>query len=276
MIGQFLLAFRETLEAALIIAIVLTYLVRTRRRSFMPYAWYGVFIAVGASIALGIFVWFLFGGLTGSSKALFEGVAALIAVPVLSSMIYWMARKGKNIKMELERQLEAIAGRNAMVALMGFSFIVVFREGLETVLFLTPFMVEDVAGTVIGAALGIILSLILAYGIFVVGMKINLRKFFYTTSILLVLLAAGLVGYGVHEVLEYSKDVGTETGWPGEYAYALNIPESSPFHHKGIVGAIFAVMLGYTVKAEWLRLITHFGYLAIVLPLVIHIYRKPD
>ncbi len=276
MIGQFLLAFRETLEAALIIAIVLTYLSRTRRKTLIRYAWYGVYTAVAASIALGVLVWLLFGGLVGPSKALFEGVAALIAVSVLSSMIYWMATKGKKIREELEKQLETIAARNTIMALMSFSFIVVFREGLETVLFLSPFMVEDAAGTLVGAAIGVILSLILAYAIFVVGMKINIRKFFYVTSILLVFLAAGLVGYGAHELVEYSKDSGVETGWLGEYAYTLDIPESSPLHHKGVIGSILAVMFGYTVKAEWLRLIVHLVYLVGALPLVVHIYRKPD
>jgi high-affinity iron transporter len=110
---------------------------------------------------------------------------------------------------------------------------------------------------------------------FVVGMKINIRKFFYFTSILLVLLAGGLAGYGVHELAEYSGDVGVELSWLGEHAYALDIPENSLFHHKGPVGAIFAVMFGYTVKAEWVRVIVHLAYLAIALPLVIWVYREP-
>ncbi len=88
------------------------------------------------------------------------------------------------------------------------------------------------------------------------------------------LLAGGLAGYGVHELVEYSGDIGVELGWLGEHAYALDIPENSLFHHKGAVGAIFAVMFGYTVKAEWARVIVHFTYLAIALPLVIWVYRK--
>ncbi len=141
-------------------------------------------------------------------------------------------------------------------------------------LFLTPYLVTDAVGTLVGAFLGVAASLALAYAIFVVGMKINIRKFFYFTSILLVLLAGGLAGYGVHELAEYSEDVGIELGWLGEPAYALDIPENSLFHHKGAVGAIFAVMFGYTVKAEWARIIVHLAYLAIALPLVIWVYRK--
>ncbi|MBM4401457.1 MAG: ferrous iron transporter, partial [Crenarchaeota archaeon] len=191
---------------------------------------------------------------------------------VLSSMIYWMATKGKELKTEVERRVEAIATRGATWGLISFSFIAVFREGLETTLFLTPFLVTDTLGTITGLLLGILTAVALAYGIFVVGMKINIRRFFYFTSILLVLLAGGLAGYGVHELIEYTGSA--SWGWLGQPAYQLNIPESNPLHHKGLVGSIFAVMFGYTVKAEWARLIVHFAYLSIALPLVIWVYRK--
>ena len=274
MLGQFLLAFREALEASLIMAIILAYLARTKRNPLTRYAWYGVYLAVAASLVLGVSVWFIYGSLVGPTKALFEGVAALIAVFVLSTMIYWMATKGKEIKTGVEKRLETIVTQGATLALTSFSFIVVFREGLETVLFLTPYLVTDAIGTLIGAFLGIVASLFLAYAMFVVGMKINIRKFFYFTSILLVLLAGGLAGYGVHELVEYSGKVGIGLGWLGEPAYALDIPTNSLFHHKGAVGAIFAVMFGYTVSAEWARVIVHLAYLAIALPLVIWVYRK--
>ncbi len=274
MIGQFLLAFREALEAALITAIILAYLRRTERKTLLRYVWYGVFLAVAASLVSGAFIWFVYGGLVGPAKALFEGIAALFAVSVLSSMIYWMATKGKQLKMEVERRLETIATRGAILAMVSFSFVVVFREGVETVLFLTPFLLEDVLATFAGAFLGILGSLVLAYAIFVVGMKINLRRFFYFTSVLLVLLAGGLAGYGVHELLDYSGETGVELGWLGEPAYVLNISEDSPLHHKGIIGSMLAVMFGYTVSAEWARVIVHLAYLTIALPSVVLVYKK--
>ncbi|UCH31989.1 MAG: FTR1 family protein [Candidatus Bathyarchaeota archaeon] len=274
MFGQFLLAFREALEAALITAIILAYLTRTGRRPLIRYTWYGVYLAVAASLVLGVIILFIYGGLSGPAKALFEGIAALIAVLVLSSMIYWMARKGKELQKEVESRLKDISAQGAPLALTSFSFIVVFREGLETVLFLTPFLLNDIAGTLLGAFLGVVSSLGLAYAIFVIGMKINIRKFFYFTSILLVLLAGGLAGYGTHELVEYSKDSGIELGWLGEHAYNLDVPSESPFHHKGIVGSVFAVMFGYSVSAEWLRVIVHFAYLTIAFPIVIWVYMK--
>jgi high-affinity iron transporter len=274
MIGQFLLAFREGLEAALITAIILAYLNRTDQKPLSRYIWLGVYSAVAASIFLGAGITFLYGSLTGPTKPLFEGTAALIGVFVLSSMIYWMATKGRELQTELEIRVEDIVTRGATIGLISFSFTVVFREGLETVLFLTPFLVNDVVGTLIGATLGIVVSAIIAYGIFIAGMRINLQRLFYFTSILLVLLAGGLIGYGVHELIEFFKDIGIVIGWPGDFAYVLNIPAESPFHHKGIIGSIFAVLFGYTVKAEWARIIFHLTYLGIALPLVLYVYRR--
>ncbi len=272
MLAQYLITFREVLEAALIMSIVLSYLARTCRLTLTRYIWYGVFSATLASIILGITIWLLYGVLSKSVQALFEGIAALIAVFVLSSMIYWMATKGKILKIEMEKQLESIANRGAILSLIFFSFVVVFREGFETVLFLTPFILTDVGLTIVGLLLGLLTSLALSYGIFRFGMKINIRKFFYFTSILLVILAGGLVGYGMHEIVEAT---GTSLwGWFGQPAYDLMIPSDSLLHHKGIVGSIFSVMFGYTVKAEWVRVIAHLLYLSFMLPLVIMIYKK--
>lgn len=272
MLGQYLIAFREVLEAALITSIVLAYLARTKRKFLSRYVWYGVFSATIASIILGTTIWLTYGTLPIPVQELFEGLAALIAVVVLSMMIFWMATKGKELKAEVERHVEAIATRGATLGLASFAFIAVFREGLETVLFLTPFLVTDTAATIAGLLLGTLTSLVAAYGIFALGMKINVRRFFYFTSILLVLLAGGLVGYGVHELIEYTGS--PSWGWLGQAAYNLNIPNNNPLHHKGIVGSIFAVMFGYTVRAEWARIIVHLSYLTVAIPLVVRVYRK--
>jgi high-affinity iron transporter len=272
LLGQYLITFREVLEAALITSIVLAYLYRTGKKSLTKYIWYGVILATITSAILGISIWLTYGTLTKPTKALFEGVAALIAVAVLSSMIYWMATKGKKLKSEMEKKVESIATRGATLGLVFFAFIAIFREGLETVLFLTPFLVTDAVGTIIGALLGILTALALAYGFFVLGKKINIRKFFYFTSILLVLLAGGLAGYGVHELIEYT---GSEPwGVLGQSAYNLNLASDNIFHHKGIVGSIFAVMFGFTINAEWARVIVHLSYLGIVLPIVLWLYQR--
>lgn len=270
MLNQFLFAFREAFEAALITSIILAYLSRTGRRLLSRYVWYGVYIAVASSLALGISIWLVYGALSPSIQTLFEGIAALLAVAVLSSMIYWMATRGKNIKEEIEKKVEAAVTQDTVMGLIFISFVVVFREGLETVLFLMPFL-NDAIATLGGAFIGVLISLGLAYAIFVVGVRINIRRFFYFTSILLILVAGGLAGYGTHELIEYSN----MSGWLADNAYELPIPEGNPLHHKNIVGLVPAVMFGYTVEAEWARVIVHLAYLAVALPLVIMVYRKP-
>lgn len=88
--------------------------------------------------------------------------------------------------------------------------------------------------------------------------------------------AGGLAGYGVHDLIEYSSENEIDLGWLSEPRYILNIPEDSPLDHKGIIGAIFAVTFGYTVNAEWARVIAHFMYLVITLPLVMWLYSRKD
>lgn len=274
MIGPYLLTFREGLEAAMIIAIILAYLNKTQRDFLSRYVWYGVGFSIVLSLILGVASWLLYGAIPKSAQVLFEGGAALLAVVVLTTMIFWMATKGRELRTEIEQRVKAIATRGAILGLVSFSFIVVFREGLETVVFLMPFLVDNAGRTLIGAGLGMGSALILSFAIFVFGMRINLGKFFYYSSLLLILLAGGLFGYGVHELIEYWNLSGVQLGWLGNYAYVLNIPTDSILHHKGAVGSIFAVMLGYTVKAEWARVIVHIAYLAVALPLVIRVYRK--
>ncbi|GBC74988.1 Ferrous iron permease EfeU [archaeon HR06] len=158
--------------------------------------------------------------------------------------------------------------------MLGFSFIVVFREGLETVLFLTPFFINTPFNSSLGTFLGSLLAITIAYLIFFLGIKLNLKKFFYFTSILLILLAGGLAGYGTHELIEYAEKVNFSLGWLGDLAFSLPISNDNLLHHKNLLGSILAVMFGYTVKAEWLRLIIHLVYLSIALPLVIKVYKR--
>ncbi|NJE85937.1 FTR1 family protein [Thermococcus sp. CX2] len=269
--GAFLITFREALEAAIIVAIIVAYLRRTNRTEQIKNVWIGVGLSLLASILFGAAILGLYGGL--EEKELFEGLASYLAVIVITSMIYWMATKGKNIRAEIESRISNTIGP---LALIGFTFIVVFREGLETVLFLTPFATQDFGGTLLGLIAGLIGALVLAYLIYGLGMRINLRTFFYYSSILLVFVAAGLAGYGTHELIEWAEEEGMDLGFIGETAYDLGIPSESLWHHKGAVGSVLAVLFGYSVTMEWGRIIVQFGYLILALYLVLRVYgREP-
>lgn len=142
MLGQYLITFREAFEAALISAIIFSYLIRTERRKLTRFVWYGVYLAIAVSLGLGALISLAYGILPKSFQQLFEATAAFVAVVVLSSMIYWMAVKGRHIKKEMEQRIEAITTKGTIIGLVSIAFIVVFREGLEMVLFLTPFLTK--------------------------------------------------------------------------------------------------------------------------------------
>ena len=276
MLGQALITFREVLEAALIVAITLAYLSRTGRAGMTRHLWTGVWLAVGASLAAGVVVGLIYGQLDEEALTLFEGVSALVAVVLLTSMILWMALKGPSMQEEVRTQVERATLKGAAVGLVAFAFVVVFREGLETVLFLTPFAGGEPAGTVVGAIVGVSASLVISYMMFKVGVRVDLKKFFYVTSVLLVLVAAGLAGYGVHELIEHQEEVGASVGWFGSIAYDLGIPDNSLMGNHGVIGSILAVMFGYSVKMEWGRVLVQLTYTSIFLPLTVLLYKRPE
>ena len=269
MIGQLVITFREALEALLLVTILIAYLKKTGREQFVKSAIYGVIVALVAGVAIAASVMVIYGGLGEGSKELFEGLASLLAVAVITYMVYWMATKGKEIRKDVERKVESSRGSLAIAAA---SFVFVVREVIETILFLIPFAARDAVGTAAGAVTGIVLALGISYGISAAGMSFDLRRFFYYSSILLILIAGGLAGYGVHELIEYAEEKDVELGWLASPAYDLGIDQSSPFHDKGIIGSVFAVLFGYTVKAEWLRVIVHGLYLAIAIPVIMRVY----
>ena len=276
MLGQYLITFREVLEAALVVSIVLAYMIKTDKLHLTRYIWWGVVLAAGASVVAGIGVAILYGGLSEASVKLFEGLAALVAVAVLTTMILWMAIKGRQIEENIKDRTRDVVEKGTVMGLVAFAFIMVFREGFETVLFLTPFASTDPTGTVYGLLLGIATALVISYAIFRLGVRIDLKRFFYLSSILLVLLAAGLVGYGVHELLEYGEVVGAQVGWVGESAYTVSpwfllIMNSGRFFRNEAgepdqaAGAFgLAVVIGLVTIAVG------------ILPLVVIAYKRPD
>lgn len=276
MLGQYLITFRETFEAALLLGIVLAYLARTGRAGRARSVWTGAALAVLASACLGAAVHALVGELPKVWLTLFEGAAALLAVAVLTCMILWMALGSARIGEEIRGRVDGRLQGGLGPGLVGLAFVLVFREGLETVLFLSPYSVEQPGETFAGASLGVLVAVVLAYLIFRLNKRIDLKRFFYLSSILLVFLAAGLIGYGTHELLEYSEESGMDPGWAGATAFDAGVPADSPWHKNGIVGSVFAVLFGYSTKMEWGRIIAHLVYLGVFLPVTVMAYRSPQ
>lgn len=263
--GPFLIVLRESLEAGLIIAIVFGYLSKIGRGDLNRYLYAGGSLAILFSLFLGMVIFLVLGSLSGVQEQLFEGTAAIIATLVLTYMIFWMGRNSRGIRMEIEGKIETSISTGYLTGIALIAFVAVFREGVETVLFLSTAMSIDILATVIGAAFGTATTLALMF-LMVKGIyRLNLAKFFSYTSLLLVIFAAGLSGFGVHELLEAGEEFGLSMGFLGENAFDLNpVDATHPLHERGAVGSVMRALIGYDGNPEWLRVIIYLGYWAVV------------
>jgi len=207
------------------------------------------------SLVAGVILQVFYGGLGKVASELFEGVASLTAVAVLTGMIFWMTSHSKEIKGEMEIKINQAVTQGELYGITALAFVAVAREGLETVLFLSATFVQDSAGTLLGAALGILVVLGLSFALMKGTVDLEISKFFKVTSIMLLIFGAGLAGYGVHELIEAGEHSGMEFGFFGEKPYDIN-PELTPddsypaLHEKGIVGSILKALVGYDGNPE--------------------------
>ncbi len=262
-----LISFREGLEAAILVALIVAVLRRMGRHGFVGVALVSALASVLIGVLAGWVVLRVYGGLP--EKELFEGAMSLLAAGLVTTVIVWMARAGPRMAREVESRLSVVSSA-AGVAL--FTFVAVSREALETVLMSTPYLVRDPAGSLAGLALGLGASLLLASAIYAFGVRMSLRRFFLATSILLVFVASGLVGYGVHEILEYAEEDLGYTGILTVKAFDLGIPEGHPLDPASPLGSLLSVLVGYSDSMEVGRAIAQFAYLAASLALVLSAY----
>lgn len=198
-----LLSLREVLEAALIIGIVLGALRKINRQELKPIVWWGAGSAIAVSVVAGAILYFVGVSFEGTAEEIFEGFTMLLAAAILTWMIFWMHYHARGISKALEEDVRHAVGRQGKRALFLVAFLAVMREGIELALFLTATSFATGAqATLIGAALGMVLAILLAWLLFSSLLRLNLRHFFQVTGVLLILFAAGLVAHGVHELNE--------------------------------------------------------------------------
>jgi high-affinity iron transporter len=264
--AAFFLMLREGLEAALIVGIIAAYLVKIGRSDALPKIWAGVIAAVAVSVLAGIAVAVTVGQLPLGLRAVIEGVAALAAVVVLTWMLFWMRRQGRAMKGELESGVDAALQVGSTSALAWLAFIAVVREGLETALFLFAIGASSgpVLQTLAAAAAGLAVAVGIGWAIFRMGIRIDLRRFFTITGVVLIFVSAGLCAYAVHEF--------TEAGILPPTPVAFNIggilPETSP------LGSVLAGLFGYRSAPTVLELVAYLAYLIPVLILFTGVGRR--
>jgi high-affinity iron transporter len=204
--AAFLITLREGIEGALLVSIILAYLNAIGRRDRHGSVWVGVGAAVAGSLVAGAVIFLVAGRLSPTAAEVFEGVVSYLAVGVLTWMIFWMRRNAIKIKGALHERVDVAVASGSSLALGALAFLVVGREGLETALFLfSAFRASadtPVALTILGAILGLGVAVVLGVALYRGGIRLNLRTFFRVTGGLILLVAASLLVYGTHELLE--------------------------------------------------------------------------
>jgi len=251
--ASFLITLREGLEIAIVLAILLSYLVKSNRANEAQAVWRGAGVAAVLCLAAGVVIHLATGGLHGSAEKAVEMVIAAAAASVLTWMIFWMRTHSRSMGAELRQQVDEATTATALAAI---AFVAVLREGLETALFLLSAENASSSGTsvVIGGLLGLAVAAVLGRLFYIGGNRINLRTFFNVTGILLILFAAGLVGKAFHEFREMMT---IETGWIWQPVWTVE----SGIWSSGTFYDFMKGFFGWHAETERIRLIAYFAYL---------------
>jgi high-affinity iron transporter len=257
MLSTFTIALREGLEASLIVGILVAYLVKTDRRSQLRALWTGVFVALAASLAFGAFLSYTSAELSDKGEELFAGTTSFVAVGMVTWMVFWMKRTARGLRDELNGKAE-VAVSSGSLSLALLSFFAVAREGLETSLFLyTNFQtVGAVSTATLGLVLGLALAVGLGFGIYNRAVKINLSKFFTYSGVALIVVAAGVLSYGVHEFQEFGI-------LPGPDAFIWDVTSWMP--KDSFIAAALGGTMGFDTTTSWLQFILWISYLGLTL-----------
>jgi high-affinity iron transporter len=215
-VGAFVIVLREAFEASLVLGLVFAYLNKTgQRERHGASIWQGTAWAIALSIAMGALLFVTVGELEGQAEALYEGGAMLLAAAVLTWMVFWMRKQAKTIGGSLRAQVGEAVAAGGGLALALVAFVAVGREGLETALFLFVSVGDNgVVETVIGGTLGLLTAIGLGVGLYRGSLKLDLRKFFLVTGLLVIAFAAYLLVGGLHELGEAGGGEALEVAGP--------------------------------------------------------------
>lgn len=213
MLPTFVIGLREGLEASLIVGIVAAFLRRNGRSRDIWALWVGVGIAIVLCALVAVGLRLAEQNLPQRQQEGLETIIGLVAVGFVTWMILWMRKHARDLKGDLESHAAAALAAGSATALIFMAFIAVLREGFETAVFLlAAFQAStDPASAGIGATLGVIVAVVIGFGIYKGGVKLNLAKFFTVTGVVLVVVAAGLCATAVHTAHEANWFNGLQT-----------------------------------------------------------------
>lgn len=259
MLANFLIGLREGLEAALIVGILIAYVIKIGRQDVVKRIWLGVGIAVVLSLALAAALTFGSRTLSEENLELIGGILSIVAAAFVTWMIFWMVRAARGLARELRGEVDSrLSASTAGWSLVFLAFFAVAREGMETALFIWAAVQASGATTlpVAGAALGILASTVLGYLIYRGAVRINLTKFFGYTGAALIIVAAGVLSYGVQSLQEAQV-------LPGEDALAFDLTGVIP--EDSWVGTLLGGIISFTPATTWLGALVWVAYVGPVL-----------
>ena len=255
MLVAFLIMLREGIEASLIVGIIASYLAQTGRRQYLGAVWAGVVIAAVICAAIGAALTAASAEFPQRQQEMFESAVALVAVIILTSMVFWMKSAAKSIKAALHDKVDASmqTSRSAALALVAMAFFAVGREGLESVFFLLAIFQQSTGYSVpLGAALGLVCAIGVGLLIYWGGVKLDLRRFFRFTGVFIIFVAAGLLAGGLRSLHEAGL-------WNGLQQVVADWSDVLPA--DGALGTVLAGMFGYNDNPTLGEVIAYFAYL---------------
>lgn len=257
------LAFREGLEAVLIVVIILVYLKNTKQQYYYKYVIIGSTLAIISSILFAIIFSTIFGGFSGITEQIFEGFTFIISGVFIISLVLWMSKEGPRMKKNLEEQVEKSIETGKVISITSLVFVIIIREGIELVLLLTGATsvgalnsAEVISGSLMGLGLSLSIGFLLFYGI----RTINLSKFFKITNVVLVLFAAGLITYGLHELIEAGVvNPIIEEVWNIKHILPEKFPDGNPLTAEWleVIGTLLKALFGYNANPSLLEVIVY-------------------
>ena len=263
--GSGLIGLREGLEAAIVVSILVAFLVKAQRRDALKWVWLGVGAAVVMTVAVFLTIQFSAYTISGLGAEAIAGIASLVAVAIVTTMVLWMRTAAAGLSGELRTGM-ARALETGSLAVLALAFLAVGREGVETALFMVGYAEAETAWPLVGLVAGVLVATAIAYGMYVGAVRINLGKFFSYTGIFLIVVAAGILSYGIGAL--------QTVGWlPGLGSKAFDL--SSWFNWSSWYGEIIQGVFNVTPTPTVLQLTAWLAYLVIVLAIFVRPTKAP-
>ncbi|WP_137147235.1 iron uptake transporter permease EfeU [Mycolicibacterium sp. CR10] len=263
--GSGLIGVREGLEAAIVISILVAFLVKSERRDALKWVWLGVGAAVAMTLVVFLAIQFGENTITGLAAEAIAGVASLVAVAIVTTMVLWMKKAAASISGELRGDM-ARALETGPLAVALLAFFAVGREGVETALFMVGYAEATTSWPLIGLVVGVLIAGAIAYAMYRGALSINLGKFFTYTGVFLIIVAAGILSYGIGAL--------QTVGWlPGLASRAFDI--TAWFNWSSWYGEVIQGIFNVTPTPTVLQLVGWSTYLVVVLALFLRPVKAP-